>query len=100
MNRDKAIEIAASALSSNDTTPWDRWAASVVAGADSLLAAMGEPEAIAEHSECCEAQARINEAATEARVVEEIAVQLDAAGMCGRAAWLRSGGWRAKEPVR
>lgn len=93
MTRDEAIKIAASALSSDDTTPWDRWAESVVMGADALLAAMGDPDTIAEHRECCAAQARI----TEARVVAEIVAWLRERSWQSLSRDIERGDWRAKD---
>jgi hypothetical protein len=87
MNRDKAIEIAA------DSWPHDRrgsaeWADVVVRRADALLAAMGETKPRCVHDCCC------------STVVTKIADYLDNGGYSGAGAMVRSGDWRAKEPVR
>lgn len=113
MNRDKAIEIAAKSYPQTDTVPFEYWASVIVARADALLVAMGEDHpsgpsidrklkeyargmADAKQSECCAAQARITEAATEARVVAEIADYLDNGGYSGAGAMVRCGDWRTK----
>jgi len=52
----------------------------------------------AEHSECCAAQARITDAATEARVVREIVKWLRDNGWDDVLPWIERGDWRAKGP--
>lgn len=113
MTRDEAIKIAARGLRARDYTTCSDWASAVVARADFLLAAMGEDHpsgpsidrklkkyargmAEAEQSECCAAQARITEAATEARVVAEIGAYFREIEWSGAASLIERGDWRAK----
>jgi len=125
VNRDEAIRIAANALPNDGRGP-RAWAEIVVNRANSLLAALGEPKAeplnpcegghawewIAARGEmfcprCCmtatRAEAIPNDqrvccAATEARVVREIADYLDNGGYSGAGAIVRCGDWRSKGP--
>lgn len=93
MTRDEAVKIAADALRRPvDVVSWTEWAASVVEGADALLAAMGEPKPRCVHDCCC--------AATEARVVAEIANWCRKSSMRATATEIERGDWRAKENQR
>lgn len=98
MNRDKAIEIAAETMGLHDFDD-QKWASAVVGRADALLAAMDEADAVEYCDEtCC--------AATEARVVREIAAwvreraRTQTDSMTYTALLIERGNWRAKEPVR